>query len=97
MKHTKTSVSSQQGNTFGYGASAQYTGRKVLDGASLDRFALIEVDYDKTIELACADGDELLVKFCNAVRKGCQKIGLEVIRFLSLYYPHQETSTDAFP
>ena len=67
------------GNTFGYGASAQYTGRKVLDGASLDRFALIEVDYDKGIELACADGDELLVKFCNAVRKGCQKIGLEVI------------------
>ena len=67
------------GNTFGYGASAQYTGRKVLDGASLDRFALVEVDYDKAIELACADGDELLVKFCNAVRKGCQKIGLEVI------------------
>ena len=67
------------GNTFGYGASAQYTGRKVLDGASLDRFALVEIDYDKNIELACADSDELLVKFCHAVRKGCQKIGLEVI------------------
>lgn len=37
-------------NTFGKGANHVYTGRSRLDGATLDRFILIEVDYDKDIE-----------------------------------------------
>jgi len=39
-------------NTYGLGASRQYVGRNQLDGATLDRFVVgqIEVDYDKRIE-----------------------------------------------
>lgn len=47
------------GNTVGLGADMVYTGRNVLDGATLDRFVLIDIDYDNRIEeMLCAD-DEL--------------------------------------
>lgn len=35
------------GNTTGQGADAQYTGRTQLDASSLDRFKLVEVNYNK--------------------------------------------------
>ena len=37
-------------NTFGKGADRVYVGRSQLDGATLDRFAIIEVDYDEALE-----------------------------------------------
>lgn len=37
-------------NTFGKGADHVYTGRSRLDGATLDRFIVIEVDYDQDYE-----------------------------------------------
>lgn len=40
------------GNTVGSGADEMYTGRMVLDQATLDRFAIIEFDYSLRIELA---------------------------------------------
>jgi cobaltochelatase CobS len=39
-------------NTYGRGADRQYVGREQLDAATLDRFAVIEVDYDEDLELA---------------------------------------------
>ncbi len=44
-------------NTFGRGADRQYVGRNQLDAASLDRFIVMEVDYDEKLEkvLACND------------------------------------------
>jgi cobaltochelatase CobS len=39
-------------NTFGRGADRQYVGREQLDAATLDRFAVIEMDYDEDLELA---------------------------------------------
>ena len=39
-------------NTFGRGADRMYVGREQLDAATLDRFAVIEVDYDEELELA---------------------------------------------
>lgn len=39
-------------NTFGRGADRQYVGREQLDAATLDRFAVIEVDYDEDLERA---------------------------------------------
>ena len=37
-------------NTFGTGADAQYVGRNQLDSATLDRFYLLEMNYDKRFE-----------------------------------------------
>lgn len=38
------------GNTFGTGADMIYVGRNVLDGATLDRFVVIKMDYDLDVE-----------------------------------------------
>jgi len=37
-------------NTFGTGPDRVYVGRNQLDGATLDRFLTIEVDYDESLE-----------------------------------------------
>lgn len=47
------------GNTMGTGANAEYTGRNRLDAATLDRFAIIEFDYDSDIEKQLASTPEL--------------------------------------
>ena len=59
------------GNTFGTGASYTYVGRNQLDGASLDRFALIHVEYSEKIENSLADDKDLL-KFIRKFRKSCE-------------------------
>nr|BAR35243.1 MoxR-like ATPases (COG0714) [uncultured Mediterranean phage uvMED] len=41
-------------NTFGRGADRQYVGRNQLDAASLDRFVVINMDYDEVMERALA-------------------------------------------
>lgn len=45
-------------NTVGHGASRQYIGRNKLDGATLDRFAEIDMRYDEKIERAIAQNDK---------------------------------------
>lgn len=57
------------GNTVGSGANDLYTGRLVLDSATLDRFVIIEFDYDRNIELKLANGDEQLVNFIRGLRR----------------------------
>lgn len=42
------------GNTYGRGATAEYIGRTQLDGATLNRFRVIEWDYDEELEKALA-------------------------------------------
>lgn len=42
------------GNTYGNGADEQYTGRLVLDSATLDRFVVIDFDYNREIALSIA-------------------------------------------
>lgn len=56
------------GNTVGSGADEMYTGRMVLDQATLDRFAIIEFGYDRNIELSLAKGNEELVNFIETLR-----------------------------
>ena len=67
------------GNTFGTGADIEYTGRFQLDGASLDRFAVIEIDYSPAIENALADGDTALLDFVRTFRKVTYKAGIKCI------------------
>jgi len=63
------------GNTFGTGADSTYTGRYCLDAASMDRFALIMVDYDREIEMVMANGDKALVDFAEDFRAAVEKCG----------------------
>lgn len=66
------------GNTFGYGADSSYVGRNTLDAASLDRFAVIEIDYDERIELNVTNNNKELVDFCHDFRKAVKKNGLMI-------------------
>lgn len=56
------------GNTIGSGADEMYTGRMVLDQATLDRFAIIEFDYSLRIELGLTHNNHDLVKFIHSLR-----------------------------
>lgn len=47
-------------NTFGTGADAIYCGRQALDGASLNRFSPIIIDYDRNIEQSLTNNSRLL-------------------------------------
>lgn len=65
------------GNTFGTGADIEYTGRFQLDAASLDRFALVEIDYSRVIELAISNGNQELVEYIRGFRTACKKAGIK--------------------
>lgn len=56
-------------NTFGNGADRVYIGRNELDAASLDRFALVIVDYDKNLEMHFSYGNEQWLEHVWKVRK----------------------------
>ena len=64
------------GNTVGSGADEAYTGRMVLDQATLDRFAIIDFGYDLKIELALAKGNADLVSFIEDLRKQADEKGV---------------------
>ena len=67
------------GNTFGLGADYEYVGRNQLDMASLDRFAMVKIDYSEAIENNVACGDKDLVAFARDFRQASQKAGIKVI------------------
>ena len=56
-------------NTFGSGADRVYVGRNELDAASLDRFAVIEVDYDLNLERMFARGNTQWLEHVWKIRK----------------------------
>lgn len=64
------------GNTVGTGADEQYSGRLQLDQSTLDRFVMIEFDYDRNIELAISKGNEELVQFIRGLRRQAQDKGI---------------------
>ena len=65
------------GNTVGTGADNEYTGRLQLDASSLDRFALIEINYDYDIELSIAKGNVELVEFIRDFRSALNESGIQ--------------------
>lgn len=67
------------GNTIGMGADIEYTGRYQLDASSLDRFALINIDYSSRIEEAISGGNEELCRFARAFRKACSASGIRCL------------------
>lgn len=56
-------------NTFGTGADRVYVGRNELDAASLDRFAVVEIDYDLELERMFANGSDKWLEHVWSVRK----------------------------
>ena len=64
------------GNTVGSGADDMYTGRMVLDQATLDRFAIIEFDYSLNVELAITNNNNELVAFVRALRGEAERKGI---------------------
>lgn len=66
------------GNTTGHGADYEYVGRNQLDGASLDRFAIVDIDYSETIEDGLAV-DRDLADFCREFRAAAKKVGVGII------------------
>ena len=66
------------GNTYGTGADMVYVGRNVLDGATLDRFVVVQFDYDEEVEKTLAY-DLDLFKFIRDLRDSIEKAGLRYI------------------
>lgn len=67
------------GNTVGTGADIEYTGRFQLDASSLDRFALITIDYSKNIEDAITNNNNELCNFARRFRKICEEAGIRCL------------------
>jgi MoxR-like ATPase len=65
-------------NTYGNGGSTQYVGRCQLDGATLDRFAFIDWQYDEELEREIAGNDA----WCDrvfALRRAAAALGSRLI------------------
>lgn len=54
-------------NTYGSGADMIYAGRNQLDAATLDRFYVIEMDYDTALEIQI--GEDKAVKWAHDLRR----------------------------
>lgn len=74
----KDFVAIAAGNTFGRGADRQYVGRNQLDAATLDRFAVFEIDYDEALERQlCGDAE-----WCKRVQRVRRAIDEEKVRHI---------------
>jgi cobaltochelatase CobS len=70
-------------NTWGAGASREYVGRNQLDAATLNRFALVAMDYDHGLESAIAashyvHGDQV-AKMMQAYRRACRAESVRLV------------------
>lgn len=85
------------GNTCGNGANETYTGRLVLDGASLDRFVFINLTYNYATELSITKGNKPLVDFVRGLREKSKKIGVRATfsyRCLTMVYELEQAKMD---
>ena len=64
------------GNTVGSGADEMYTGRMVIDQATLDRFAIIEFGYSKSVEMFISNSNSDLVNFIHQMRAEAEAKGI---------------------
>lgn len=65
-------------NTYGRGADRQYVGRNQLDAATLDRFAVVDFEYDEDMERAIA-GNNTWVKKVQNWRKKAFELKMRVV------------------
>ena len=65
-------------NTYGRGADRQYVGRNQLDAATLDRFAVVDFDYDEDMEREIA-GNDAWVEKVQKYRKRANDLKMRVV------------------
>jgi len=65
-------------NTYGQGADRVYVGRTQLDGATIDRFAMVDWQYDTTLERKLA-GNDAWVDRVQALRRGAARANHRII------------------
>jgi hypothetical protein len=65
-------------NTIGKGATAQYVGRLAIDGATLDRFVMINLNYDNNLEAALC-GNKEVSDAVQTLREKAEKHSLNCI------------------
>lgn len=61
-------------NTYGTGATHEYVGRTKIDAATVDRFVMLEWDYDEILERAIA-GDNEWTRYVQNVRRAIKADG----------------------
>ena len=61
-------------NTYGHGADMMYVGRNQLDAATLDRFYIVPMGYDKALEATL--GREEVVAFVHGLREKVESLRL---------------------
>lgn len=65
-------------NTYGKGGTMEYVGRNRLDAATLDRFIVLDVSYDNSLETLLTNNDKWL-KTVNTVREIVKSQGIKMI------------------
>lgn len=63
-------------NTYGTGATHEYVGRTKLDAATLDRFVMLDWDYDEVLETAIA-GATKWTAYVQKVRQAVKDAGIK--------------------
>jgi energy-coupling factor transporter ATP-binding protein EcfA2 len=84
-------------NTMGTGADRKFVGRNQLDAAFLTRWTLLEMDYDKALELALCPGAEEMVETMHRYREKVVANRLEreiTTRFICKAYKWMERGKD---
>ena len=66
-------------NTVGKGANRRFVGRSPLDGATLDGFAFIEIEYSDEIEQALSRGHREWLDTVKAYRKAAEDHNINLI------------------
>ena len=65
-------------NTYGKGGTMDYVGRNRLDAATLDRFIIVDVDYDENLEKTLTNHDDW-TRIINKIRENIAKFGVKMI------------------
>lgn len=65
-------------NTYGTGANLDYIGRNRLDGATLDRFVVLDFNYDTKLEKRLTHNDGWY-EIVNKIRQNAQELGIKII------------------
>lgn len=65
-------------NTYGKGANIDYVGRNRLDAATLDRFIVVNVDYDSALEKILTQHD-VWYAIISQIRKNINELGIKLI------------------
>lgn len=67
------------GNTNGQGATEEYCGRYQMDESSRDRFAFIEIDYNKQVEERICGGHLDILEFVRDLRSVTKSLQIKLI------------------